>query len=416
MYGKDPSIKCDVLVIGGGTAGIAASISAERAGCRVLLLEKYGFLGGIATAGMAGTMCGLYLRDTNHNVEQVCGGFAREWADEISKRSDIKPVHMAEGLYVLPYDPWDFQRTADRLIRRAAGVTMALHSTVISVDIEGCNVREVRALIRNRYVSFRPSCVVDCTGDASVLYVAGAPVDEETGVQAAAVVFSLDTFKRAKDRESRLDVLRDIQRAVRDKQLSTACEAVSLIPSDSLNNLRLKVNLPYDSSNDWNKLTELELRSRDVMEELSFFFKAGLSRLPVEVGVRNGRRARGRETLTEEDILECRKFPDGVACGAWPMEEWGRDIRPRMTYPPEKGYYEIPIGCLIPESLDNVFVAGRCISTSAKAIASARVIGVTLCTGWAAGKAAAFQAMNKPLSVAVKELRDEQVRGRGHGP
>ena len=293
---------------------------------------------------------------------------------------------------------------------------MALHGTMVSVDTEGCKVREVSALIRDRYVSFRPSCVVDCTGDASVLYMAGAAVEEETGGQAAAVVFTLDTLQRVTDRESRLALLRDIQRAVRDKQLSSPCGAVSLIPSDSLKKLSLKVNLPYDSSNDWNMLTELEIRARDVMEELSLFLKTGLSRLPVQVGVRSGRRTRGRAVLIEEDILNCRKYPDGVACGAWPIEEWGQDIRPVMTYIPEREYYEIPIGCLIPESHDNVFAAGRCISASAKAIASARVIGTSLCTGWAAGRAAAFHVMNRPLSSAVKDLREEQVRGRGYCP
>lgn len=416
MQGNETSIKCDVLVAGGGPAGIAASIAAARVGCRVVLLEKYGFLGGLASAGMVGTICGLYLRDISGNVQYVCGGFAREWAEEIAMRSLAEPVHVAEGLHVLPYDPWDFQRTADNLVRRAGGVTMALHGTLVSVDAGGGRVREVRALVWDRYVSFRPSCVVDCTGEATVLYMAGAAVEEDTENQAAAVVFSPDTLMRAKERESRLSVLRDIRRAVREKKLSSACEAVSFIPSGSLNGLSIKVNLPYDASNDWQKLTGLELRARDIIDELSRFLKTGHSRLPVQVGVRSGRRARGRAVLTEEDILNCHKYPDGVACGAWPMEEWGRDIRPGMTYTPEREYYEIPIGCLIPESIDNVFVAGRCISASAKAIASARVIGISLCTGWAAGKAAAFHAMNRPLSSAVKELREEQVRGRGVGP
>ena len=416
MQGNEPSIKCDVLVVGGGPAGIAASIAAARAGCRVVLLEKYGFLGGLAYAGMAGTICGLYLRDSSNNVQYVCYGFAREWAEEISMLSGAKPVHVAEGLHVLLYDSWDFQRTADNLVRRAGGIAMALHGTLVSVDAGDGKVREVRALVRDRFVSFRPSCVVDCTGDATVLYMAGASVEEETDGQAAAVVFSLDALMRANDKASRLAVLRDIQRAVREKQLSSACEAVSFVPSDSLNRFSLKVNLPYDASNDWQMMTGLELRARDVMDELSRFLKTRLSRLPVQVGVRSGRRVRGRAVLTEEDILNCRKYPDGVACGAWPIEEWGQDIRPVMTYIPEREYYEIPIGCLIPESHDNVFAAGRCISASAKAIASARVIGTSLCTGWAAGRAAAFHVMNRPLSSAVKDLREEQVRGRGYCP
>ncbi len=413
MPGNETPIHCDVLVVGGGPAGIAASIAAERAGCRVVLLEKYGFPGGLATAGMAGTICGLYLRDTSNNIQFVSGGFAREWAEELSLRSGIKPLHVADGLHVLPYDSWDFLRTADRIIRRAGGITMALHGTVVSVDTGGAKIKSVRALVWDRYVSLKPSCVVDCTGEATVLYMAGTSVEEDTECQAAAVIFSPDDRMPPRDSKSRLALLRDITRGVRENKLSSDCEAVSFIPSGSLNRLSLKVNLPYDESKDWDKLTGLELRARDVIDEISSFLKTGQSRLPVQVGVRSGRRARGRALLTEDDILSSRKYPDGVACGAWPMEEWGSDIRPRMTYAPEREFYEIPIGCLIPESFDNVFVAGRCISASSRAIASARVIGISLCTGWAAGKAAAFQSMNRPLSSAVKEIREEQVRGGG---
>src|SRR3990172_5364178 len=96
MQGNERSIKCDVLVVGGGPAGIAASIAAARAGCRVVLLEKYGFLGGPAYAGMAGTICGLYLRDSSNNVQYVSGGFARGGGEEISKPPRAKPMHVAE--------------------------------------------------------------------------------------------------------------------------------------------------------------------------------------------------------------------------------------------------------------------------------------------------------------------------------
>src|SRR3989304_4052448 len=415
LYKKTP-VKCDVLVAGGGPAGIAAAIAATRAGCRVVLLEKYGSLGGLASNGNVGTICGLYLPSMIDNAQSVCGGFAREFAEEISMHSGAKPVHAAEGLYVLPYDPWHFQRAADNLVRRAAGISVVLHGTLVSVDAGGSKVREVSALVWDRCVSFRPSCVVDCTGEATVLYMAGVIVDEDSENQAAAVIFSLDTFMHMEGRENSLALLRDIHRAVREKQLTPPCGAVSVVPcAGKYNGFRLKVNLPYEASTDMHKLSELELRARDIIDELSCFLKAKITQMPVQVGVRSGRRARGRSILTEDDILNCRKYQDGVACGAWPIEEWGLDIRPRMTYTPENEYYEIPIGCLIPESINNVFVAGRCISATARAIASARVIGISLCTGWAAGKAAAFQAMNRPLSSAVKEIREEQGGGRGHG-
>lgn len=414
MFPDDAVVKCDVLVVGGGPAGIAASIAAARAGSSVVLLEKHGFLGGLATAGMVGTICGLYLRDKHIEAQYVCGGFAREFAERLSIRSGSKPVHVTDGLHVLPYDPWNLQRTADSFVRQAGGINLVFHGTLTSVDVSHGKVAEVKALVWDRMVSFRPSCVVDCTGEATVLYLSGAQVEEDNNPQAAAVVFSMDNIDVSQ--QGRLSILRDIRRAVKEGSMSPDCEAVSFVPSEgNENRISLKVNLPQASS-EWNRLTGLELRAHGVIDELDRFLggilkEARLSRIPAQVGVRSGRRGQGKAVVTEEDVLNCRKFPDGVACGAWPMEEWGQDIRPKMTFMPEREYYEIPIGCLIPETLNNVFMGGRCISASAKAIASARVIGTSLSTGWASGKAAAFQSKNRPLSAAVKELREEQVRG-----
>ncbi len=413
MRGDKTSVKCDVLVVGGGPAGIAASIAAARAGSSVVLLEKYGFLGGLAAAGMVGTICGLYLRDKSLNVKYVCGGFAREWAEELV-RSGSKPVHVADGLHVLPYDPWKLQQTADFFVRQAGRINLVLHGTLTSVDVGPGKVAEVKALVWGRMVSFRPLCVVDCTGEATVFHMSGAKTEEDNNTQAAAAIFSMDNVDDSQ--QGRLSIMRDIRRAVKEGRLSPACEAVSFIPSEgNENRIYLKVNLPQLSS-DWNRLTGLELRAHGVIGELDRFLgcilkEARLSRIPAQVGVRSGRRGQGKAVLTEEDVLNCRKFPDGVACGAWPMEEWGRDVRPRMTYMPEKEYYEIPLGCLLSDSLQNLFMAGRCMSASARAMASARVIGTSLSTGWASGKAAAFQSKNRPLSAAVKELREEQVRG-----
>lgn len=244
--------------------------------------------------------------------------------------------------------------------------------------------------------------------------MAGAPVLDDADNQAAAIVFTMENLDDSA--LGRLSVLREVMRAVHEGRLSPACGAVSFVPSPGdRRQARLKVNIPYLSPSR-DALTGLELRSHAIIDELSGFicsaFKgARLSGIPVQTGVRSGSRPLGRATLCEHDVTSCRRFDDGIACGAWPIEEWGEDIRPEMTYMPEGGYYEIPIGCLRPKALENVFVAGRCISASSKAIASARVIGTSLSTGWAAGRAAAYQAQGRSLALVVEELRREQVRG-----
>lgn len=412
MDKKEISVKCDVLVVGGGPAGIAAAVSAARAGSRVVLMERYGFLGGLASSAMVGTICGLYIRDKGGKAEYVSGGFLREWAEDLRSHSGLKPLHVTEGLHVLPYDPWEFKRAAERKILEMDRISLVLHGALISADVERKMVRQVKAMVWDQIVSFMPLSVVDCTGEASVLYMSGAALDEDINGQSAGAIFSIDGRQVSGDRNAQLSLLRDIQRGVAEKKLSPACNGVSIVPSGISGNMTtLKVNLPYADYQDWTKMTGLELRSHDVIDELCRFLKVEVICHPVQVGIRSGRRARGRDVLTEEDVLNGRKRPDGVACGSWPIEEWSEDIRPKMSYMQEGEHYEIPIGCLLPESLDNVFMAGRCISASSRAIASARVIGTSICTGWAAGKAAAFQANDRPLSAAVKELREEQVRG-----
>lgn len=419
--------ECDVLVVGGGPAGIASSIAAARAGARVFLMERYGFFGGLASSAMVGTICGLYLRESCPEVRYVCNGFMREWAELISRFSNSATKRLNNGLKVLTYDEWAFKRTADNLIRNTDGIEPILHATLASVGLDGKSIKEVRAVVWDREHTFLPSSVVDCTGEATILSLAGVPFEEDTGDQAAAVIFSVESNDGSVfDTNTRLSLLRDIMRAIKNGRLSAACGAVSLVPlKEDARSLYLKVNLQYRPSSGWNRLTDLEFEARDIIDEMGDFLrressvrdKVRIARMPHQVGIRGGRRARGKAVLSEHDILNCRKFPDGVACGAWPMELWGMDNRPDMMFMPEGGYYEIPIGCLMPEGLENVFVAGKSISASSKAIASARVIGTSLSTGWAAGKVAAFYSRNRPISQAVKEVREEQVRGiHNEGP
>ena len=97
-------IACDVLVIGGGAAGVAAATAAGRAGARVVLLERYGFLGGLATAGQVGTVCGLYLRDHSHSQAMpVAGGFVGEFASRLQQAAAREPMRLDAGLWVLPF-------------------------------------------------------------------------------------------------------------------------------------------------------------------------------------------------------------------------------------------------------------------------------------------------------------------------
>ncbi len=414
--------KCDVLVVGGGAAGIAAAVAAARSGAHVVLLERYGFLGGLATAGMVGTVCGLYHRSEDSQARYVCGGFVREWAEDLAQRSSSKPVGTAGGLWVLPYDSWAFQRLADKIIRDTSGLELILHATLTSVKTRHRQVEEADVLVWDRVMTLRPECIVDCTGDGTVIYLAGGSATE-TGSQAAGIVFTMAPVDGGlQDTGERVAVLRAIAKGVEQGKLDPALRQVSFVESASPERgVCLKLALSDCSDDPLRKMTVLELRARDLVDQLSGFLinaspafkKARLSRVATQAGIRVGRTIRGQVVLDETDVLECRKFSDGVACGAWPIEEWYHgDRRPRLSYLPVGKHYEIPLRCLISNEFDNIFAAGRCISATERALCSARVIGTTLSTGWAAGVAAAQRAADQPLSVAIERLREEQVPGR----
>src|ERR1022692_3479092 len=117
------TLTCDVLVVGGGAAGVAAATAAGRACARVVLLERYGFLGGLATTAQVGTICGLYLRDTTGaEAVPVAGGFATELAARLQQTAGTKPLCVDRGLWVLPYFPPDFARVADAVVSETKNV------------------------------------------------------------------------------------------------------------------------------------------------------------------------------------------------------------------------------------------------------------------------------------------------------
>jgi hypothetical protein len=413
------TIPCDVLVVGGGAAGVAAAIAAGRTGAKVVLLERYGFLGGLATAAQVGTICGLYLRDTTHSEAMpVAGGFTKEYTGRLERSAGASRIRLDHGLWVLPYSSPVFASVADALVSECEKVSVMLHTTVADAQAEGPRLAEVRALAWNEPVALRPRAVVDCTGEATAAALAGAGVEDGARDQAPSLVFVMENVDPSLAERGLLEVRRELRRAVEQGSLPALCERLSLVPGTGADgHLALKFTLAAASSDLplWQQVTAWERQARALVDELQRFLiantascrQARFSSVAPQLGIRSGRRIRGRTTLADCDVLEARKSSQGIARGCWPMERWGNAPRPEMTYFNERDYYEIPLDCLRPVELDNVMVAGRCFSASAGAMSSARVIGTALATGWAAGAAAASQALGRPLEEAVESVRKQ---------
>jgi len=410
-------ISCDVLVVGGGAAGIAAATAAGRAGARTILLERYGFLGGLASAAWVGTICGLYLRDEKGSkATPVSEGFPQEFASRLQNASGAEPLRVDAGLWVLPYQPFDFAGVAETVVSETKNVTVTLHATVAEAQAQNRRLHRVRALAWNEPLEFQPSAVVDCTGEATAAALAGAGAENGAADQAPSLVFVLENVDSGLAQRGLLEVRRELHRAVENGSLPAICERLSLVPGAAgRGRMGFKLSL-FPATPDrplWQQITNWERESRALLEPLRRFLSenipacrdARLHSVAPQLGVRSGRRILGRARLSDKDVLEAKKSPLGVARGSWPMERWTNSPRPEMTWFAERDYYDIPLDCLRAVELDNVFVAGRCLSAETGAMTSARVIGTALATGWAAGTAAAFQVAGRSSDETVAAIR-----------
>lgn len=413
------NLACDVLVIGGGAAGIAAATAAGRIGAKTLLLERYGFLGGLATTAQVGTVCGLYLRDSaSQQATPVTSGFPAEFASRLARAGGTQPLCFDQGLWVLPYSPPDFARVADTIVAETKNARLILHTTVADARAENSRVTEIRALAWNEPLRLQPAAVVDCTGEATAAAQAGAPSENGARDQAPALVFVMDNVDPTLPQRGLLEVRCELRRGVESGALPAVCERLALVPDTGANGrLALKLSLfPAQADQPlWQQVSDWEREARALLEPLASFLTknvpafrhARLESAAPQLGVRSGRRILGRARLTNVDVLDAQKTSHGIARGCWPMERWTASPRPEMKYFAERDFYDIPLDCLRPGALENVFVAGRCLSAETGAMTSARVIGTALATGWAAGTAAAYSAQRRPLAEAVALLQKQ---------
>jgi hypothetical protein len=403
-------VSYDVVVVGGGAAGLAAAVAAGSAGARTALVERYGFLGGMATAGMVSTICGLYHGSASGSPEPLNEGFAETFARRLASMPGCqKPVRRGRT-FVLPYAPFAFACLADELVAATPEVDVYLHAYLVAVDAGHGRIDALRIATWERTVELQAAVVADASGDGVVARHAGAatatapPSDR----QLPALVFVLQHVDgEALGAGPRLALLRTLVAAERDgllpKGASNLTLALSAQPGEVIGKLALD-GVADDRSDRRDFLTAAEQEGRRRVLAVTEFLKthpafgrAFLSHAATQVGVRESRRVIGRYELTREDVLAGRKFDDAVARASWPIELWeeGR-LGATYEYLEDGQTYDIPLRSLQARDVENLFMAGRCMSATHEALGSARVIGTCLATGEAVGRAAARMAATAP--------------------
>jgi hypothetical protein len=386
----------DVLVVGGGSAGVAAAVAAAGAGASVVLLEKNAYPGGKATAAYVGTVCGLYYRSEDPVARYVSDGFSRHFAEQLQAASGTAPYFYKNGLHFLPYRRFAFIQVCDGLLQKNK-VTSCFHGHLTQVKKEGDCIVEASAFIHNRPIVFYPKTIIDTAGEAVVSRLAGLDIFEDEAYQASAQVFCMAGIGTDDAQVLGLSLLRCIQKGISDGIYPKEYERLSVVPGSlKAGRAAFKLGLPLALDNDPAQVAHLEWFARKAVGSIEVFLRAKndlfknawLTMVAPEVGIRTGPRNVGQVVLQKEDVMSCRKAGDAVARGAWPIEYWPPGQNPRMEYFALDDYYDIPAGALRSAFLKNLFFAGRNISASEEAVASARVIGTCLEMGFAAGRMA----------------------------
>ncbi len=393
----------DVCVAGGGSAGLAAAVAAARLGARTLLVERHGSLGGMASAALVHSVCGLYkLPGKGAPAELANDGFAAEFAGRLLASGHAHgPVRMGR-VDVLLHRPAAFAALADSLAKTAGPrLSVRLHT-----ELTGADAETVTLACRGRFQQIRARAWVDATGDAVLAALRHAPFEMEPTerLQRPAFIFALGGVDAAAlDDDGRLRLARCLVGAVRGGTLPAgmlgAHFRASPQPGEAFVSIDLTGGTNFDPL-DPACLTGLETEGRELGELLTTFLQrevdgfasAYVAAWPSRAGVRESRRIAGRYRLTAEDIAAGTEFPDTVAWSAWPMEFRENANGPRLRFPAEERACGVPLRALQARDDASLFMAGRCLSCSHEAQASLRVIGTCLATGEAAGLAAAIRA------------------------
>jgi hypothetical protein len=403
----------DVVVIGGGPAGMTAARAAAEEGAKVLLVEKCGFLGGSLTACLVGTIGGLFVKD-GEAIDYVVGGLARECAETLKERGQAFGPVPWEQTAVLPHIPWGLKKLYDEWAESAGGLSLLLHATLTGVSVEGSRVTGLRLYTRAGERDVSAPVYVDASGDGDLAFMAGVAM-EGSPVQFPSMNFYMHNVNVGEALTAGLATLQTlIKEALETGEYDLPRSGGAVIPTMRPGEVvvamgRISLQGRPVCCTDADELTYAELEGRKQAVLLADFLRAKmpgfseayLADTPCRVGVRSTRRLVGRYVLTREDVLGAAGFEDGICRSAWPVELHAEGKATVLEFPPPGKYYTVPMRCLLPQETDNLLVAGRCLSATFEGQASARVSATCMAMGEAAGVAAALALRDDGAATKV---------------
>jgi hypothetical protein len=415
-----PEFEADVVVCGGGCAGLGAALAAARGGARTLLIERAPFAGGIITT------VGLPFFDgiaDPHERRIVVRGIPFELLVEMG-------VCTPETTHLPTYNPTidsieRFKLLTDRLLRETPNLSVLFDSLACEVETSGDRIERVIVANKAGLCGVRAGTMIDCTGDADVAARSGAPTEKRDELQPMTMHFRIGNVRPTatlKD-DCKAAVVRAHERGDVPMfygpgfRFNFAPDEIYVhavrVPGDGSDPVDMTRAQMQGRADAW---AIYQCWKRDVPGfEDAYYISSG-----PWIGVRETRRIVGQYVLTEDDILANRSFDDVVVTGCWDIDQHPNDTtvgyaQHQLRVLPQP--YDIPYRSLLPRQVENLLVAGRCHSATQIAASSTRVTATAMALGEAAGTAAAL-ATTRGTSVqelSPSLLQDELAR-RGAGP
>lgn len=406
----------DVIVVGGGFSGAAAAIAAARRGMEVLLIEKSNCFGGAAVNCLVNPF--MYYWTTDPATKKpiyLCNGIFREILTELTA---MKAMPENSSVFHEEY----LKLILQRMILKE-NVHVLFHTYLTGVRMDNGKVKSVLVSNKEGPGEYAARYFIDCTGDGDLAVLAGYPYhlgrEKDHLCQPMTLCFrvagvDLKAFEKSYDSINPL-----YQQFQREGKIKNPRENILVFENVvngvlHFNSTRIVRKNPVSGE----EKTQAELEAREQVFELFHFLRENIDGFQhsqllstaMEIGVRESRMIEGEYLLTQEDLVACTKFEDGVVCGNYDIDIHNPEGSGTSHYYFKAGeYYTIPYRCLVPKGSRNLLVAGRCISSTHEAQASYRIMPICCCLGEAAGIAAAFcgNSAADVMDIDIPRYREE---------
>lgn len=401
----------DVIVMGGGPGGVGAAVAAARSGAKTLLIERYGFLGGMATAGHVNPWMPNHL-----DGKPLDSGVFMEWCRRIEALGGMK-------LPARAFCPETAKLAAEQLCLEA-GAKILYHAMLDRPLMNGDKIDCVLALGKSGLGAHRAKVYVDTSGDADLAARAGCPFEfgraEDGAVQPMTSNFDLANVEIARMPDRKI-IQEKYDRAKAEGRIQ--CPRENVLYFKTVEEDRIHFNttrIVGAKGTDTLSFSEAEIEGRRqiaqfikfLREEISGFENARLHSMGTQIGVRETRRVKGHAYLTRADYERCAKFPDSVCRVTYPIDIHNPSgTGTEITHLPQGEWYEIPYGCIVPQGCSNLLVGGRPISVDHAVHSSMRVMPPACTLGQACGTAAALCAERglNPIQLDGKEVKKKLI-------